>query len=192
MTKKEIIWREIAYQSLERKVFKFTQKDLANKFGFSVSTVFNALKVPRQAGAIRVTGRFFEVIDKEKLLTIWATFRNLAKEIIYQTNVDLPISKIIGQLPGEVILGGYSYYQQKFGEAPADYDKIYVYAEDLAEIKKRFPQSKGTPNLIVFKADDYLKFYNHQLPLAQLFVDLWNFKDWQAKDFLEALKKKIF
>lgn len=190
MTKKEIIWREILYQALERRVFRFTQADLAKKFGFSVSTVFNALKVPRQSGAIKVTGRFFEVADKEKFLTIWATFRNLAKEIIYQTYVALPVSKIVGQLPSTAVLGGYVYYQQKFNEAPADFDKVHLYARDLAEIKKRFPFVKGTANLIVFKTDDYLKFYQ-QLPLAQLFVDLWNFKDWQAKDFLEALKKKI-
>lgn len=192
MIKKEIIWREILYQSSERKVFKFTQKDLAEKFDFSVSTVFNALKVPRQAGAIKVTGRFFEVIDIEKLLTIWATFRSLNKEIIYQTDSDLPVNKIEGQLPADIILGGYSAYRQRFKEAPADYDKVYVYVQDLAEIKKRFPKQTGEPKLIVLKTDSYLRFYKQQLPLAQLFVDLWNFKEWYAKDFLEALKRKIF
>ncbi|OGG14480.1 hypothetical protein A2773_06005 [Candidatus Gottesmanbacteria bacterium RIFCSPHIGHO2_01_FULL_39_10] len=191
MTKKEIIWREIMYQSLERRVFKFTQKDLAKKFGFSVSTVFNALKVPRQTGAIKVTGRFFEVVDQEKLLTIWATFRHLAKEIIYQTRVSLPPASIVGQLPNDVILGGYVAYQRRFGPAPADFDKVHIYSKNLAEIKKRFPFQKGTSNLIVVKPDDYLLSYN-QLPLSQLYVDLWNFKDWQAKDFLESLKKKIF
>jgi len=29
MTKKEIIWREILYQAIENKKFKFTQKELA-------------------------------------------------------------------------------------------------------------------------------------------------------------------
>lgn len=191
MTKKEIIWREVLYQAMEKRVFKFTQKELARKFCFSLSTVFNALKVPRQSGAIKVSGRFFEVIDREKLLTIWATLRNLSKEIIYQTRVDLPADKIVGQLPAEVILGGYSAYRQRFKEAPADYDKIYIYAKDLSEIKKRFPFKKGEVNLIVFKIDDYLRFYNNQLPLCQLYADLWNFKDWYAKDFLTGLKKQL-
>ncbi len=31
MTKKEIIWREILYQALEKKQFKFTQKQLFKK-----------------------------------------------------------------------------------------------------------------------------------------------------------------
>lgn len=191
MTKKEIIWREITYQALEKRVFKFTQKELAEKFGFSVSTVFNALKIPRQSGAIKVSGRFFEVVDKEKFLTIWATLRNLSKEIIYQTRVDLPVLKIVGQLPEEVILGGYSAYEQRFKEAPADYDKVYIYAKDLSEIKKRFPFKKGVANLIVLKIDNYLRFYK-QLPLPQLYADLWNFKEWYAKDFLIGFKKKLF
>ena len=175
MTKKEVIWREILYQAWEKRVFKFTQQELAKKFGFSVSTVFNALKLPRQSGAIKVTGRFFEVIDKEKFLTIWATLRNLSKEIIYQTRVDLPVNKIVGQLPAEVILGGYSAYQQRFKETPADYDKVYVYAKDLSAIKKRFSSEKGLANLIVLKIDDYLTYFlefNALLALRAKYVAL--------------------
>lgn len=190
MTKKEIIWREILYQALERKVFKFTQQDLAKKFNYSVSTVFNALKVPRQSGAVKVTGRYFEVTDAEKLLIVWATFRRLEKEIIYQTRVNLPPEKITGLLPSEAVLTGYAGYQQRFGSAPADFDKVHVYAANPSAIKQRFPFQPGNPNLIVIKADDQLLDYS-QLPLAQLYVDLWNFKDWQAKDFLAALTKKI-
>jgi hypothetical protein len=52
MTKKEIIWREILFQAIENKKFEFTQKELAQKYRFSLSTVFNALKVPREAGAV--------------------------------------------------------------------------------------------------------------------------------------------
>ncbi|HLC63999.1 MAG TPA: hypothetical protein VJK25_01440 [Patescibacteria group bacterium] len=191
MTKKEIIWREILHQSLEKKVFKFTQKAMAEKFHFSVSTVFNALRVPRQAGAIKVYGRFFEVVDSEKLLTIWATFRNLSKEIAYQTHVAMPVLKIIGQLSSDVILTGYAGYHRRFKDSPADFDKVHVYTKNLEEIKKRFPQSKGPVNLTVFTSDNYLPLYQ-ELPLAQLYVDLWNLNDWQAKDFLKALAEKIF
>ena len=37
INKKEIIWREILYQSLEKKVYRFTQKDLADKVGVHLS-----------------------------------------------------------------------------------------------------------------------------------------------------------
>jgi len=48
MFKKEVIWREVLVQARLNKKKKFTQKELAQKFGFSLSTVFNALKIPRQ------------------------------------------------------------------------------------------------------------------------------------------------
>ncbi|MBU4360489.1 hypothetical protein KKA66_01365, partial [Patescibacteria group bacterium] len=136
MLKKEIIWREILYQALEKKQFKFTQKQLAQKFKFSLSTVFNALKIPRASGAIKVNSRFFQVVDTQKFLSIWGTHRNLNKDIIYQTRVDLPIQKIEGELPADIIPTAYTAYRLKFQDAPADYDKVYIYAKNLEQIKK--------------------------------------------------------
>jgi len=192
MFKKEIIWREILFQAVEKKRNKFTQKELATQFGFSLSTIFNSLKIPRQVGAIEVRGRFFNVLSIEKLLTVWATHRNLKKEIIYQTQVDLPPLKIEAEMPAGVIYAAFSAFRLKFNYAPADYDKVYVYTKDIAEIKKRFPPQRGRENLIVLKPDDFLAKYGEIPPIAQIYVDLWNLKEWYAQDFLEALKKKIF
>lgn len=194
MTKKEIIWRDILYQAIEQKKFEFTQKKLSEKFSFSLSTVFNALKIPRQSGAINVTGRNFSVIDAEKFLYIWATQRNLQKEIIYETNVLENAQKIEGRMPDGIIFGAYSAYAAKYKDAPADYGKIYIYAnrERLEEIKKRFPKQKGETNLFILKSDPQLEKFGNKIPDVQLFVDFWNMKDWYAKDFLNALKNKLF
>jgi len=194
MNKKEIIWREILYQAIEKKNRQFMQKDLAAKFGFSLSTVFNALKSPRQIGAIKVTGRNFQITDIEKFLYLWATVRNLKKDIIYQTRVDDSMIDIEGLMPNSVIYGAYSAYRLRFKNAPADYDKIYVYVQDLDEIKKRFPVvgAKNYFNLIVLQADPFLRNYDQTTTLAQTFADLWNLPEWYAKDFQEALKNKIF
>lgn len=191
MTKKEVIWREILYQALEKKQFKFTQKELAQKFKFSLSTVFNALKIPRTLGAIKVSGRFFNVIDKHKFLSIWSTHRNLLKDIVYQTRVDLPVQKIESELPADVIPTAYTAYHLKFKDMPADYNKVYIYAKNLEQIKKRFPFKKGAVNLIVLKADNFLENYGALPPVAQIYVDLWNLSDWFAQDFINALKNKI-
>ena len=78
MTKKEIIWREILFQAIENKKTEFTQKELAQKYGFSLSTVFNALKIPRQVSAVEGK-RGFRVRDIEKFLYLWTTFRKLKK-----------------------------------------------------------------------------------------------------------------
>jgi len=194
MTKKELIWREILFQAIEKKNFNFTQKRLAKKFGFSLSTVFNALKIPRDSRAIKVTGRDFSVIDAEKFLYIWATQRNIKKEIIYETYVAESVPKIEGLMPVNVIFGGFSAYVMKYKDAPADYGKVYIYVDEnkLEKIKKRFPKTNGEANLFVLKSDSELLKFGNITPNVQTFVDLWNIKDWYAKDFLIALKNKIF
>lgn len=194
MIKKELIWREILFQAIEKKKIEFTQKELAGKFGFSLSTIFNALKIPRQSGAVKVTGRNFSVVDAEKFLYIWATQRNLEKEIIYQAYIPENAQKIEGMMPNGIIFGGYSAYAARYKDAPSDYAKVYVYAESekIEEIKKRFLKKKCEANFFVLKSDSWLKKFGNIIPNVQMFADFWNMKDWYAKDFLNALKNKLF
>ena len=193
MFKKEIIWREVLYQKIEKKKAKFQQKELAEKFKFSLSTIHNALNIPRKTGAVRVTGRFFVLENPEKMLYLWATFRKFKKDIIYQTFYDKPIKSIESSMPEQVIFGGYSSYTERFHSAPADYDKVYVYIEEehLSDFKKRFPFKKGEPNIIVLKADKYLKEYGNITSFSQTFVDIWNLPEWYAQDFYKEFKEKV-
>lgn len=194
MKKIEIIWREILYQTIEKKIFQFTQKDLAGKLDVSTSTIFQALKTPRKMGAVRVTGRFFVIEDAEKLLYHWASVRNLQKDIIFKTRVNLPVLQIEGLMPPDVIFGFYSGARQILAMPPADYGTVYVYIKNLKiieKLKERFVFTKGYPNLFVLKGDKLLDFYGSKTTIAQTFVDLWNLADWQAKDFTKDLKEKI-
>ncbi len=194
MLKKEIIWREILESAIHKKQYRFTQKDIAKKLSISVSTVFNALLIPRKQGAITVSGRDFSLIDIEKLLYIWATQRNLAHEILYQTAVPMSAKEIEGSVPSGIIFGGCSAYAYTHKSAPAEYDTIYVYASasELLELKKRFPKQSGKENIFVLKKDPLLERYgNGTTPDTQTFADLWNMKEWYAKDFLLALKNRI-
>lgn len=191
MQKKETIWRHILEETSKKPTSVFTQKDIAKKFGISTSTVFNALKIPRQLSAVEITGRYFRIKDAEKLLMIWATHRNLNKEIIYKTKVDASTREIEGTMPPNIIFGAYSAYRFAFDETPADYSTVYIYAEDLTEIEKRFPLQKGTANLYVLKKDDNLDAFGKITPASQIFVDLWNLPEWYAKDYRSALKEKM-
>lgn len=191
MTKKETIWRYILEQALQKSVRQFTQKNIAIFFGFSLSTVFNALKAPRETGAISVTGRFFRLRDAEKLLLLWAVSRNLNRDIIYQTSVSAEPREIEGSVPADVVFAAFSAYRMAFGDAPADYDVVYIYSENPDNVIKRFPKKKGRPNLIVLKPDLHLKTFGPTTPNSQTFVDLWNLPQWYAKDFLNALKQKM-
>lgn len=192
MTKKEIIWREILFQAAENRKLEFTQKELAEKYGFSLSTVFNALKIPRGMNAVEGK-RGFRIKDIEKFLYLWATFRKIKNDVIYQTAIKKGVFEIEGEMPPSAIFGAYSAFLRKYKEAPADYDKVYVYIEEekINEIKKRFPQEEGYRNLIVLRADSRLDNFGKITPDCQTFADLWNLPEWYAKDFLNALKNKI-
>lgn len=193
MTKKEQIWREVLQKALEKRQFDFTQKSLAAELNVSLSTVFNALKIPRNQGAVKVTSRNFSMVDLEKFLYIWATQRNLEKEIIYKTLVQASAKEIEGMMPAGAIFAAYSAYSQKYQDAPADYDKVYVYADKktLEKIRTRFAGQKGAPNFFVLKSDAELEKFGTIAPESQVFCDLWNLRDWYAKDFLGSLKEKI-
>lgn len=192
MKKKEIIWRYILNEALKKRQFIFTQKNLAAMFHVSTCTVFNAIKAPRQLGAIEVTGRFFRLKNIEKLLLLWATHRNFSSDIIYTASVEKSAREIEGFMPPDVIFGAFSAYRFTYNSAPADYDQVYVYANEIDEIKKRFPlRKKGQENLFVLKADPYLHSFGSVTPDVQTFVDLWNIGIWYAKDYLNALKEKI-
>lgn len=193
MKKIELIWREILEGSIKqsglpagRQVFQ--QQALAKKLGFSSSTVFAAINPLRQIGAIKVTGRNFKIINFEKILMFWATHRHLAKDIIYQTRVDLPVLEIEGLIDNETIFGAYSAARIHLGSIPADYDKVYVYGN--LSLEKRFPKQKGAPNFFVLKLDAFLT--EKVTSVSQTFVDLWNLPDWYATDFTNALKEKFY
>ena len=190
MRKKELIWRHILEQSLAKKQARFTQKELASQFGISLSTVHHALKIPRKIGAVEVTGRFFRLRDPEKLLYLWATHRNLKRDILYATHLDMPVQKIEGIMPPHTVFAAFSAYRLRYKDAPADYDVVYVYAADLEAIKKRFPKTRGYENLIVLKPDPLMQ-NEHITSDPQTFVDIWNTPHWYAKEFMNELKRKM-
>lgn len=191
MKKIEIIWRDILEEG--KKSPTFEQKKLAQKYKFSTSTVFAAIFPLRNIGAIDVTGRNFRIVNIEKILLFWATHRNLLKDIIYQTFVDLPVLEIEGLVDNETIFGAYSAARIKLKNAPSEYSKVYVYHKKPEILENRFPQNKNQPpNFFVIKQDQYLSKYGKTTPVSQTFVDLWNLSDWYADEFIKALKEKFY
>jgi len=193
MKKTEIIYREVLFDITENKRNRFTQLELSKKLNVSLSTVNNALKPLDKIGGISIEKRFFSIRDLEKILIFWATKRNLDKDIIYKTNVNLPIQDIEKNLPSKIIYTAYSAYKFKFNDVPADYSEVIVYADDAEDIQKRFPLKKGHANLIVLKKDKEIDGLakDNTAPSAQVYVDLWNLRTWYAKEFLKALEQRI-
>ena len=94
--------------------------------------------------------------------------------------------EIESEMPDSIVYGAYSAFKFKFKDVPADYSEIYIYGNDL----DRFKMNNKNPNLFIIKKDCE-DLYGKTTTIAQTFVDLWNMKEWYAKDFLTALEDKI-
>jgi len=187
MKRIEEVYREILFRSMEKKENNLTQSQLASSLNISLSIVNLALEPLKRMNAIKVKNRGFDVIDKRKILYYWASIRNIEKDIVYETRVERPVMKIESEMPNDAIYGCYSAYKFKFKDVPADYSEVYIYSNDINEIKKRFPKKDNNPNLFILKKDPNMK----EMTLANIFVDLWNLKEWYARDFLNAVEERI-
>ena len=199
MKNEEIILRELASLCLSKKRV-FTQLELSRRLGISLSIINSAIKNLEGISAVEIKQRGFVVISLERLLLYWATHRQLRKDRVYSTRVGAPVREIEASMPGGVAFTAYSGYRKLFQDAVADYSEVYLYAtsEALEEIRKRFPERKGQPNLIVMKADRILekmikenKLEDSSAPAPQLYADLWNISTWNAKEYLDALGKRL-
>jgi len=194
MKKIEAIYREILYRAIERKEFNLTQSELSKKLHTSLSIVNLAARKLNSLGAIKIQQRSFHVLDIKKIIYLWASIRNLEKDILFKTRIDAPVREIERILP-DIFYTAYTAYKFRFNDVPADYSEVYVYADEkeLDAIKKRIfrlKHSEKNPNLFVLRKDSSLNLYD-KIPLAQIFVDLWNLKEWYAKDFINSLENKI-
>jgi len=195
MKKKEVIIREILFDTLEKKDAKITQLELASRLDVSTSTVNNAIKPLVRLGAIDVKSRGLNVIDVKKALIYLASIRNLQRDIIYQTYIPKGVLEIEKSMPAGILYGLFSAYKFQYDEVPADYSEVYIYSkeEDFEKIKRRFPEMKGPPNLFILRADPALFNISNKniVPSIQIYIDLWNTRQWYAKEFLIALEKKM-
>lgn len=197
MKKTELVIREILYTVIEKKNKTMTQLSIAKALNISLSTVNLALSPLKAMGAIDIKLRNFVVVDVKKVLFFWASSRELEKDIIYKTRADMPVKKLESLMPSNIIFGAYSAYKFKFKDVPADYSEVYVYVseEEISEIKQRFPPSQNPPNLFILKKDVAMdKYIQKNLRVtteAQIFVDLWNLKEWYAKEFLKAMEERM-
>ncbi|MEA3355068.1 MAG: HTH domain-containing protein [Patescibacteria group bacterium] len=192
MKKIEIVWCKLLFKSLEGREVRFQIQELAKDLKISLSTVHHGLKELRQMGAVEVGGNGGQIIDAEKILMHWANKRKLYKDIVFDEFVRGQVMEVESLLPPESVLGAYSAVKSWFKEAPADYNKVYVYHPNPAKVIERFKGEAGKDvELVVLKLDKRLPLKGETTSLGHTFVDLWNIKDWMAKDFIKRIKVEI-
>ena len=167
-------------------VTKTSQADLAREIKISTSTVNRTIKKLESMGAVDIKPRGLNVIDREKILMYLASIRNPHKDITYKTRSDKSVKEIEKLMPGEVEFTAYTAYKLRYKDVPADYSEVYVYGDKDAapEIKDRFPPQKGPSNLYLLKKET-------EVTPSLIFADLWNLREWYAKEFTGVLRDRI-
>ena len=185
MLQRELVYWKILEQA-EQGTRTMTQLLLAKELKCSLSTVNYALRSLIDMGAVRINQRSFDISNGKKVLLYWASIRNLQKDIIYATRSNQSVSEIEKNMPADVLFGTYSGYKLLHKQVPAEYSEVYVYSNNLDELQERFPKNANPPNLYV------LKKQMDKMTLTHIFVDVWNVKEWYAKEFLNAMEEKVY
>ncbi len=188
MKKKEWVYREILYQVIEERKNFLTQREISNKCGISIGNTHHALKPLESMNAIEKLPRGFRVINPKKILLYWASVRDLNIDLVYKTFTKSSVIEIERTMP-KCLFTAYSGYKFLFNSVPSDYSEVFVYSEN-GEVRARFPEMNGKQNVFVLKMDSHLAKFR-KIPIAQLFVDLWNINTWYAQEFLRDLEAKI-
>ncbi len=189
MKKIEIVYRELLFNAIEKENRHLTQSYLAQALNISLSTVNLALRPLARMNSVRIKKMGFDIIDVKKILYYWASIRNVEKDIIYKTRVEAPVREIEKHMSNDIVFTAFTAYKFKFKDVPADYSEVYCYGN--YNIKKRFKENNGTQNIFILRKDEIIEKYGKTVTIANLFVDLWNLKQWYANDFLKALEAKI-
>ncbi len=190
ITGTEAVWRHLLVAALDRQDRRTSITQLRRELGMPASTIHAALERPRSIGAVRGTAAGIRVLDPKRLQRLWAARRDLKRDVIYRTRVALAVGEIEERLPQGAIPTAFTAFVAIVGRnVVADYEQVVVYA-DARQLKKRFGQRRGEPNLICLEADALLRNYGRVAPLPQVYADLFNLPSWQAQRFLDALDRE--
>jgi len=186
------VLREILCRVYERNEPFMSQKSLAQACELSMDTVNRVVSKLNQFRAIEKKPFGFRVTQPKKVLTYWASTRNLAKDIAYATYSPDPVEKIEDEIPGSAVFTAFSGFKRRF-KSPLHYDEVYVYAHP-EEVKRRFQERLvERTNLFVLRPDPHLQKVSKEgaAPFAQIYVDLWQIGGPNADRFIIELDKAI-
>jgi hypothetical protein len=191
MKQNEIVWRHLLVQVIEHRRRRTTMLEIAHQLSLPLVTVHRSLERPRSMGVVEVTPRGVTLLDPHRLLLFWAAHRNLARDILLEASVDLPVSAIESALLPAFIPTAFTAYAARFGNNVASYARVHAYG-DPAALPADLPILEGgEPTLIVLEPDPLLASYGRYAPLPQIYADLFNINGWQAPRFLDALDQQL-
>jgi hypothetical protein len=179
MLKKERVYRELVERANRRRTL--TQREISQWCGVSLNLVNSVVRELRRIGAVAVYSMGLRITNPAKILYAWASQRNLDGDISLRYAIALPVHQIEKNMPGNVVFTAFSGWRLKVGQAPFDYNQVYVYAQPSAgplikRLLETLPRTRGDPNTFVMFVEDPHLFASSKkqiAPVGQLFVDIY-------------------
>jgi|GEM_PF-423792 len=190
VSRTEIIWRHLLAGTANGQRRYVSVTALARELGIPVSTTHQALERPVGIGAVTIEAvGGLRVLDPVRLLTLYCAHRHLERDIIARSCVDLPVEELERRLSRQpaLVIGGFTALVSRTTGVNriAAYSTVLVYGDEsfLATVPL---DPNGTSEVVVARADPWLKNYGPLTPAAQAYADIFNLAGWQASRFIQA------
>lgn len=194
LSKTQQVWRHLLVASFEHGSRRHPSLSaLADELGLGVSTVHKVLQRPVDMGAVQIRGGGgVRLIDPERLLLLWAGYRNIQRDLLAQHTVSLPAPEVERLLPSDrFVLGGFgAVVFHERGNFISGYDRVLCYGSPT-DLPPSLIEASGDTVVIVLEPDPLLDSYGRVTPLPQAYVDLFNMPGWPAARFVSALNARI-
>jgi hypothetical protein len=193
LRKLERIYRELLLSSL-REVSLVRQEDISSECAVSLGLVNKTVRKLEEAMAVEATRKGVRVLSPARLLNLWAAERDLGGDVWRSFRLD-PVEEVEKDLPGNVLVTGFSGWVSVSGRRPAEYDRLYFYVKDVESFESWFSfrenkARKVNPNVFVLHADDEHLVRSSEkgvVCVPQLYVDTYSADGPEASPFLRDI-----
>jgi len=193
LRKFERIYRELLLSGL-REVSLVRQEDISSECAVSLGLVNKTVRKLEEAMAVEATRKGVRVLSPARLLNLWAAERDLGGDVWRSFRLD-PVEEVEKDLPGNVLVTGFSGWVSVSGRRPAEYDRLYFYVKDVESFESWFGFRKNrvrkvNPNVFVLHADDEHLIRSSEkgvVCVPQLYVDTYSADGPEASPFLRDI-----
>lgn len=190
MWKFERIYRELLLSNLNE-VSLVHQEDIASKCEVSLGLVNKTVKKLTTAKAVEATRTGVRVLSPTRLLNLWATERNLNKDVWQSFRLD-PIAEAERDLPKDTLLTAFSAWYKTSSRKPADYDRTYFYVTNKENFNYWLSFRKQkirnvNPNIFALLVEDNHLAQSSEKGIVcvpQIYVDIYSINGPEAASFL--------
>ncbi|MEM2886126.1 MAG: hypothetical protein QXF24_08575 [Thermoproteota archaeon] len=190
LRKFERIYRELLVRSLS-KASLVRQEEVASRCGVSLGLVNKTVKKLEAAMAVEPTRSGVRVLSPARLLNLWATERDLRKDVWQSFRLD-PVAQVEKSLPKEALVTAFSGWRAASGRMPSDYDRVYFYVTDAErfDLWLRFRKRnvrKANPNVFALRVEDEHLVRTSARGIVcvpQIYVDIYSIDGPEAAPFL--------